>query len=151
MGPPLSFHKHCNYVTDRIDKRNNMLKTLTGSSWGQDEETLLMTYNALGKSIASYAAPVSCTNASDSSFKKIQTAQNAALRTATGAHKMASIGHFHQESLTLKVRDHSDMLSVQYLVNCLEEDHVCHGITTQEPRPRPMKETPLQTSLNCSS
>ena len=31
------------------------------------------------------------------------------------------------------------MLSVQYLVNCLEKDHVCHGITTQEPRP--MKET----------
>ena len=33
------------------------------------------------------------------------------------------------------------MLSAQYIVNCLEEDHVCHGITTQEPRPRPMKET----------
>ena len=33
------------------------------------------------------------------------------------------------------------MLSVQYLVNCLEEDHVSHGITIQEPRPRPMKET----------
>ena len=33
------------------------------------------------------------------------------------------------------------MLSAQYLVNCLEEDHVCHGITTQEPRPRPMKES----------
>ena len=32
------------------------------------------------------------------------------------------------------------MLSVQYFVNGLEEDHVCHGITTQEPRPRPMKE-----------
>ena len=33
-----------------------------------------------------------------------------------------------------------DMLSAQYLVNCLEEDHVSHGITIQEPRPRPMKE-----------
>ena len=33
------------------------------------------------------------------------------------------------------------MLSVQYLVNCLEEDYVCHGITTQEPRPRPRNET----------
>ena len=33
------------------------------------------------------------------------------------------------------------MLSTQYLVNCLEEDHVGHSITTQEPRPRPMKET----------
>ena len=27
------------------------------------------------------------------------------------------------------------------LVNCLEEDHVSHDITVQEPRPRPMKET----------
>ena len=26
-------------------------------------------------------------------------------------------------------------------MNCLEEDHVCHGITTQEPRLRPMKES----------
>ena len=108
-----------------------MLKALAGSSWGQDKETLLMTYNALGKSIANYAAPVWSTNASDSSFKKIQTAQNVALRTVTGAHKMASIDHLHQESLTLRVKDHSDLLSVQYLVNCLEKDHVSHGITIQ--------------------
>ena len=87
-----------------------------------------MTYNTLGKSIANYAAPVWSTNASDSSFKKIQTAQNAALRTATGAHKMASIDHSPPE-----VKDHSDMLSAQYLVNCLEEDHVSHGITIKEP------------------
>ena len=120
-----------------------MLKALAGSSWGQEKETLLLTYNALGKYIASYAAPVWSTNASDSSFKKIQTAQNAASRTATEAHKMANIDHLHQESLTLKAKDHSDMLSVQYLVNSLEDDHVWHGITNQEPRPRPMKETPL--------
>ena len=67
--------------------------------------------------------------------------QSGALRTDTGAHKMTSIDHLHQESLTLKVRDHSDIISVQYLVNCLEADHVCHDITTQEPRPRHMKET----------
>ena len=95
----------------------------------------------MGKSIANYAAPVWSTNASDSSYKKIQTAQNAALGTATGAHKMASIDHLHQESLPLRVKDHSDMLSVQYLLNCLKEDHVSHGITIQEPRPRPMNET----------
>ena len=65
LDPSISFHKHCNYVSDRIDKRNNMLKALAGSSWGQDKETLLMTYNALGKSIANYAALVWSTNASD--------------------------------------------------------------------------------------
>ena len=110
MQPYLSFHKHCNYVTDMIDKINNMLKALSGSSWGQDMETLLLKYNALGKSIASYAAPVWSTNSSDSSFKKIYTAKNVALRMASGAHKMASIDHLHKKSLTLKVRDHSDML-----------------------------------------
>ena len=128
LDPSISFHKHCNYVSDRIDKRNNKLKALAGSSWGQYKETLLMTYNVLGKSIVNYAA-------SNSSFKKIQTAQNAALRTATGAHKMASIDHLHQESLTLRVKDHSDMLSAQYLVICLEEDHVSHGITIQDQDP----------------
>ena len=54
---------------------------------------------------------------------------------------MASIDHLHQESLTLRVKDHSYMLSAQYLVNCLKEDHVSHEIKIQEPRPRPMKET----------
>ena len=39
MDPSLSFHKHCNYVSDRIDKRNKMLKALAGSSWGQEKET----------------------------------------------------------------------------------------------------------------
>ena len=139
MDQSISFHKHCNYVSDRINKRNNMLEVLARSSWGQDKETLLMTYNTLGKSIANYAVPVWSTNASDSSFKKIRTAHNAALTTATGTHKMTSIDHLHQQSLTLRVKDHSDMLSAQYLVNCLEEDHVSHGITIQEPRP--MKET----------
>ena len=141
MDPSISFHKHCNYVSDRIDKRNNTLKALAGSSWGQDKETLLLTYNALWKYIASYAAPVWIINASDSSFNKIHTAQNVALRTETGAHKMASIDHLHQESLTLRIKDHSDMLYAQHLVKCLEEDHVSHGITIQESRPRPTKET----------
>ena len=57
------------------------------------------------------------------------------------SYEADSIDHLHQESLTLRVKDHSDMLSAQYLVNCLEEDHVSHGIPIQEPRPRPMKET----------
>ena len=33
MDPSISFHKHCHYVSDRIDKRNNMQKALAGISW----------------------------------------------------------------------------------------------------------------------
>ena len=50
--------------------------------------------------------------------------------------------YLREVSIYLKDNNnHSDMLSAQYLVNCLEEDHVSHGITIQEPRPLPMKET----------
>ena len=105
------------------------------------KETLLLTYNALGKSIASFAAPIWITNASDSDFNKILTPHYSALRTPTGAHMMTRVDHLHQESLTLKVREHSSMFSAQYLVNFLEKDHMCYGIITQEPRPRSMKAT----------
>ena len=53
---------------------------------------------------------------------------------------MARIDYLYQESLTLRVGFHSDMFLSQYPVNSLDEDHVCHGITTQELRLRPMKE-----------
>ena len=70
MDPSLSFHKHCDYVTDRIDKRNNMLKVLVGSSWGQDKEMLLLTYNALGNLLQAMlhqsGAPTQVTRATDS-------------------------------------------------------------------------------------
>ena len=107
MDPSIFFHKHCNYVSDKIDKRNNMLK---GTSWGQDKETTADLLR-IGEIYRKLCAPVWSTNASDSSFKKIQTAQNSALRTVTGPYKMASIDHLHQESLTLRVNDHSDMFS----------------------------------------
>ena len=44
-----SFNKHCVQVANRVSKRNNILKALAGTNWGQQKETLLMTYKALGR------------------------------------------------------------------------------------------------------
>ena len=41
----------------------------------------------------------------------------------------------------LKVRDHSELLSAQYLARCLEPGNVSHSITTREIPKKPMKET----------
>ena len=120
---------------------DNILKALAGTSWGQQKETLLMTYKAVGCSIANYAAPVWSTNASNTSMEKIQVAQNEALRISTGAHKMSSIDHLHCEAQMLKVTEHPDLLSAQYLVKCLDHENVCHNITTLDQPPRMMKHT----------
>ena len=79
-----------------------------------------MTYKALGRSIANYAAPVWSINASESNIGKIQRAQNEALRIITVSHKMSSIDHIHSEPKMIQVEDHLNLLSAQYLVQCLD-------------------------------
>ena len=54
-------------------------------------------------------------NLHDTNYRKIQYTQNEALRIATGCHKMSSIDHVHTEAEMLKVREHSELLSAQYL------------------------------------
>ena len=97
-----------------------------------------MTYKAVGRSIINYAAHVWSTNLRDINIKYTQ---NEALRIATGCHKMSSVDHLHVEAKILKVREHSELLSAQYLARCLEPGNVCHSITTRETPKRRMKET----------
>ena len=66
-----SFNNHCVQVANRVGKRNNILKALAGTNWGHQKDTLLMTYKALGRLIANYAAPLWSTNASESNIGKI--------------------------------------------------------------------------------
>ena len=126
LDTSLTFNVHCTQAATRVSNRNNVLKALAGTTWGQQKETILMTYKAIGRSVANYGAPVWSTNASATSIGKIQIAQNEALRIATGSHKMSSIDHLHNETEMLTVKQHSDLLSAQYLVQCLDPDHVCH-------------------------
>ena len=135
------FNKRCVQVANRVGKRNNVLKELAGTNWGQQRETLLMTYKALGRSIANYAVPVWSTHASESNIGKIQRAQNEALRIITVSHKMSSIDHIHNETKMLQVEDHLNLLYVQYLVQCLDTENVCNYIIKMDLSPREMKET----------
>ena len=127
-----SFNAHCVQVANRVSKRNNVLKVLVGTNWGQQKETLLLIYKAFGRSIDNYAAPVWSINASDTSLEKIQLTQNDALRIITGSHKLSSIDHLHSETKMLLVKDYLNLLSAQYLVHCLDTENVCHHITTMD-------------------
>ena len=103
-----------------------------------------MTYKAVGRSIINYAAPVSSTNLRDTDYINIQYMQNEALRISTECHKMSSVDHLHAEANMLKIKEHSELLSAQYLARCLETENVNFSINTREPPKRMMKE-PLFT------
>ena len=54
---------------------------------------------------------------------------------------MSSIDHLHSETKMLQVEDHLNLISAQYLVQCLDTENVCHHFTKMDLPPREMKET----------
>ncbi|KAF2349061.1 Reverse transcriptase domain [Trinorchestia longiramus] len=105
------------------------------------KETIALTYKALINSIVTYAAPIWFPNASPLSIAKLQTIQNAALRIASGSHKMASASHLRRETGVLPVADHLSLLCSQYLLSSLRPHHPNYLTVTQPSGPRNTKHT----------
>ena len=61
------------------------------------------------------------------------------LRIITGSHKTSSIDHIYSETKMLQVEDHLNLLSGQYLVQCMDTENVCHHITKMYLPPTEMK------------
>ena len=110
LDPSLSLNKHSHYVAERVSSRNNILKAWAGTFWRQHKGN---TNDDL-----QVAAPVWIPNLNDTKYRKIQYTQNEALKIATGCLKMSSIDHIHTEAEILNVRQHSELLSAQYLARC---------------------------------
>ena len=110
-----------------------------------------MTYKAVGRSIINYAAPVWITNLRDTNYTNIQYTQNEALRISTGCHKIPVSDHLHAETNVLKVREHTELLSTQYLARCLEPENDNKSITTRYTPKRRMKETLFSRHCNVNS
>ena len=89
-GPPghiPNFQRTLHTSGNKSQQQKQRLEgALAGTTWGQQKETILMTYKAIGRSVANYGAPVWSANASATSIGKIQIAQNEALRIPTGSH-----------------------------------------------------------------
>ena len=106
---------------EKVYNRNNILNALPGTSYGQQTEKILITYKAVGRSIIHFAAPAWSTNIRDTNYQKKQYIQSEDLRIPTGCHKMSSIDHLHVEAEILKVMEHSELISAQYLARCLNQ------------------------------
>ena len=79
----LTFTLHCNNIAVKVQQRNNVLKALSGSTLGCNIETLLTTYQAIGRSILSYCCPIWTPSLMDTNWNWLQRAQYYALRIST--------------------------------------------------------------------
>ena len=119
----LTFTSHVKKAVDSTKTKINIMKSLAGSTWGQDKDTLILTYKSIGRSVLEYGAPIWSPVISDSNWKKVQTTQNQALRIATGNVKMANQDHLHQETKVLPVKEHTKLISEQFLLNSYLPGH----------------------------
>ena len=124
----ITFTQHCNNIAEKVLQRNNVLKALVGSTWGCDKETLLTTYQAIGRSILSYYCPIWTPSHKDTDWCRLQRAQNYALRIFTGCIQIADITELNQLTRELSVRQHNDLISQQFAIACHIPQHPCHQL-----------------------
>lgn len=77
----LSFKKHCQELKGKVSARNNILRKLTGSTWGAQPEVLRSTAMALCFAAGEYAAPAW---ESSAHTKQVDVALNETIRIITG-------------------------------------------------------------------
>jgi hypothetical protein len=136
-----TFSFHIKNTIAKCNSKINVLKALAGTSWGQDKETMLITYKSICRSILEYATPIWSPQVSDTNWGKLQVIQNKALRIATGCYLKASPDHLHQECKILPVRQHCEMITKQYLAACHLPGHPGRKHLVRPPAPRPKKHT----------
>ena len=122
----LTFAQHYNDIAVILQQRNDVLKALAGSTRGCDKETLLTTYQAIGRSMLSYCSPVWTPSLKDTNLCRFQRAQNSALRITTGCLKMADFTELHEEIQELLLRQHNELISQQFAIACHLPHQLCH-------------------------
>ena len=84
LDPKLTYNAHIQNIATHAQKPLQVIKALTGTTWGKQKETLVATYKAVMRPTLEYASSMWSPMASPTSINKLQVMQNAALRACTG-------------------------------------------------------------------
>lgn len=77
FDPLLTFNSYVNITrNNKLKSRNNALKSLAGSDWGKDKETMLTAYKSICKPIMNYASPVWSQQLSTTNWSSLQSTQS---------------------------------------------------------------------------
>ena len=86
----LTWKKHINYITERCSKRLNLLRCISGTTWGNNSEIVFIVYKGLIRSIFDYGCEL-YDSACITLKNQVDTIQYKALKIKTGALKLTSL------------------------------------------------------------
>ena len=121
----LAFTAHVDHVTEKVNNRNRILASLAGKEWGWEKRTLRRVYLAMQRSILDYAAPAWQPFLSKTQAKRLDTAQNKALRIVNGQYATTPLEALRAEAGICSYETQSDRLcAIAYeKASRLKDDH----------------------------
>lgn len=131
-GPNLTWKEHIKYLKKASMKRIDIMKRVSGTSWGSDRETQIRFYLSFIRSKLDYGYVV-YGSASQSQLKTLEVIQNAALRIALGAFRSSPIVSLQCESDIFPLDVWCQALLVRWLrrVQGLSLDHPVFQLLTE--------------------
>ena len=107
----LSFRKHVEYATHKASDRCKILSSLASKKWGWRKESLRKVYLTTQRSVLDYAAPAWQPWLSETQSKRLETAQNKALRLVTGQYASTPVEALRLEAGVVSYKTHSTRLT----------------------------------------
>ena len=142
----LNFNEHVKVIEGRAKSSLKLVKAISGTTWGQQKETLVTTYKQYTRPILEYACAAWSPVASNTNLQRLQRVQNAALRCATGHTRDTNLNHVHQETKVLPLASHMRLITSQYRESARDPDHPLHRQASAPSPERRMKATAFHGS-----
>ena len=114
LDQKLTCNTHIHNISVQAHNPLQMIKVLTATWLGKQNETLVATYKAVMRPALEYVFSIWSTFASSTSINKLQVMQNSAMRTATGCTQDTNIQYLHDETLILPIHEHLQLHASPY-------------------------------------
>lgn len=115
MDERLTYRAHVEKIGVRCEKVINVMRCLTGCTWGADRNTMMMIYRAMVRSIIDYGC-LAYGSAAKTTLAKLDVVQARALRVCTGAFPTTPISALLVEAGEAPLRLRRDKLTLNYWV-----------------------------------
>ena len=99
-----TFTPHSNLAVGKAKRSLNAIKSLPGTSWGYEKETLVTTYKTTCRSFLEYGRPVWHPRVSATNWEKMERVRRQNLRVATECVRMKDKNHLHAETKVIPIQ-----------------------------------------------
>ena len=110
----LTWSKHIDELKLKVKRSLNILKVVSGFSWGADKKSLLKLYNSLCRSKLDYGCQI-YSSACKSKLKELDVVHNMGLRICSGAFRTSPIESIYVDTNELPLDLRREELGLRYM------------------------------------